>query len=148
MTLQLRPYGKKIALVCVALAGLCLLASYCYQRGQAQQAANDLLNLQHLAQRLTRLQATQPMPTSLPLAPEKIVEQSAQRHRLTLVTIKPTSDGLDVALYPMPFDPLIAWLAELQREQGIKVQTLEVTALPTPGMVRIDRLQLQRLLSR
>ncbi|WP_431223440.1 type II secretion system protein GspM [Serratia sp. L9] len=147
MTLQRQPYGKKIALAFAALVGLSLLVSYCYQRGQAQQAANDLLNLQHLAQRLARLQAFQPMPASLPLAPEKIIEQSAQRHRLARVAIAPSDGGFEVTLSPMPFDLLIAWLAELQREQGIRVQAIEVTALPASGMVRIDRLLLQRLLS-
>lgn len=144
---QLQPYGKKLALACAALLGLGLLVGYFYQQAQARQAAADLLDLQHHVQRLARLQSVQPSVASLSLPLKTVIEQSALRHQLTLISMEPEDDEINLALAPMPFDRLIAWLAELQREHTIRVQTLEVTALPAPGAIHVDALRLQRLLS-
>lgn len=147
MTVPLQPPGKKTALAFAALLGLGLLFSYCYHRAQARQAETDLLNLQHQAQRLARLQSALPALTSPSLPQKTVIEQSAQRHRLALKAVTPEEGGFSVTVSPMAFERLIAWLAELQRDQDIRVQTLEVTALPVPGSIRIDALHLQRRLS-
>lgn len=147
MTSQLQPQRKKTALAFVALLGFGLLVGYYYLQIQARQAAADLLDLQHHAQRLSRLQAAQPIPASLSLPLTTVIEQSALRHQITLVSVAPLNDEINVVLPPMPFDRLIAWLGELQREHDIRVQTLAVTALSSPGVIRVDALRLQRLLS-
>lgn len=147
MISQLLPYGTKLALAFVALLGLGLLVGYYYQQAQARQAAAENTELQHHVQRLDRLQSAQPRVKN-PLLPfTSVIEQSALRHQLTLITMKPDEDEISLALAPMSFDRLIVWLAELQREHAIRVQTLEVTALPAPGMIHIDTLRLQRLFS-
>ena len=46
----------------------------------------------------------------------------------------------------MPFNQLISWLAELQREYDIKVIKLQIFALSSPGEIRVEALRLQRLL--
>lgn len=147
MSLQLQPYGTKLALAFIALLGLGLLMGYYYQQAQARQAAAENVELQHHAQRLARLQSAQPRVKSPLLSLTTVIEQSALRHQLPLITMEPDEDEISLALAPMPFDRLIVWLAELQREQAIRVQTLEVTALPAPGTIRIDTLRLQRSFS-
>lgn len=142
---QLQPYGKKLAFA--ALLGLGLVMGYFYQQAQARQAAADLLDLQHHVQRLARLQSVQPSVASLSLPLKTVIEQSALRHQLTLISMEPEDDEINLALAPMSFERLIAWLAELQREHTIRVQTLEVTALPAPGAIQVNALRLQRLLS-
>lgn len=142
---HLRPYGTKLAFACVALLGLGLLVSFYYQQAQARQAAADLLELQHHAQRLARLQSAQPSVASLSLPLTTVIEQSALRHQFTLLSMQPEEDEISLTLAPMPFDRLIVWLAELQREHAIRVQTLEVTPLSAPGAVHIETLRLQRL---
>lgn len=142
---QLRPYGKKLTLICTALLGLGLLVGYYYQQALARQAAADLLELQHHAQRLARLQSAQPNLESFSQPLTTVIEQSALRHQLTLIAMEPEDDEINLALAPMPFDRLVSWLAELQREHAIRVQTLEVTALPAPGAIHVDTLRLQRL---
>ncbi|MGF6190052.1 type II secretion system protein GspM [Serratia sp. 2723] len=143
----LQTKGKKLTWAFVALLGLGLLVSYCYQLAQARQAAADLLELQHHAQRLARLQLAQPSVESLSLPLTTVIEQSALRHQLTLISMEPEEDEINLTLAPMPFDRLIIWLAELQREHAIRVQTLKVTALPAPGTIHVDALRLQRLFS-
>lgn len=141
---QLRPYGKKPALLCAALLGLGLLVGYYYQQTQSRQAIADLLELQHHAQRLVRLQSAQPSAASLSLPLTTVIEQSVLRHQLTLIAMEPEDDEINLTLAPMPFDRLVSWLAELQREHAIRVQALEVTALPAPGEIHVDTLRLQR----
>ncbi|HGM5491612.1 TPA: type II secretion system protein GspM [Serratia fonticola] len=144
---QFLPRGTKLAFAFIALLGFGLLVSYYYLQAQAQRAAADLLALQHHAQRLARLQSAQPNVASLSLPLTTVIEQSALRHQFTLISMDPEEDEISLALAPIPFDRLIAWLAELQREHAIRVQTLEVTALPAPGAIHVDTLRLQRLFS-
>lgn len=149
MTPLIQPNVKKIATVFSALFLLGALIFYGYHQNKAQQAQSDLLNLQQYAQRLALLQSTLPPPESRALPLTTLIEQSTMRHRLTptAITPDPEEDALSITLPPLPFSKLIAWLADLQREHDIQVQTLQVTPLPSPGVVRVDVLRLQRLFS-
>lgn len=39
---------------------------------------------------------------------------------------------------PLPFDAWLAWIANLQRELGIRVDNCRISALDQPGMVRLE----------
>jgi type II secretory pathway component PulM len=39
---------------------------------------------------------------------------------------------------PLPFDAWLAWIGNLQRELGIRIEACRVNALDQPGMVRIE----------
>lgn len=39
---------------------------------------------------------------------------------------------------PLPFDAWLAWIRNLQRELGIRVEACRVSALDEPGMVRLE----------
>lgn len=146
MILSFKAPHNRIAIAFTVLLGSALLAFYGYQLTQVQQAQQDLFNLQQSTQRLAYLQASHPQPASLSTPLNVVIAESALRYRVTLITVKQEDDEVNIALSPLPFEQLIAWLAELQREHGIQVRTLQLTALPALGMVQTDALQLQRWL--
>jgi type II secretory pathway component PulM len=39
---------------------------------------------------------------------------------------------------PLPFDAWLAWMENLQRELGIRLEACRVSALDQPGMVRLE----------
>jgi len=139
--------NQKVVLVAVLILWVSLQTVYFYQQIQARQAANTLENLQPYVQRLARLQASQPTPTSAAIPLTTLIKKSSQRHRVKLVGLTPQDGDMAVALAPMPFNQFIAWLAELQREHGIQVRSLHITAQPSSEQIHIDTLRLQRLLA-
>lgn len=137
---------KKYVLAGVMLLFLCLLVFYCHQRIQVTKAANALFELQQSAQSLMHLYSNQGSSTQ-ELSFSSLVEQVARQHQITFSAITPQERELNITLPPMQFNQLIDWLAELQREYGIKVSVLQITTLPPLGMIRVDALRLQRLFS-
>jgi type II secretory pathway component PulM len=39
---------------------------------------------------------------------------------------------------PLPFDAWLAWMENLQRELGIRLEACRISALDQPGMVRLE----------
>lgn len=144
MTLPFQLSVKKYVVGGTILFFLCLLVFYGYQRIQVKHAANTLFMLQQSTRILTYSSSNQSSP-SQKLSFSSIIEQTAKRHQITLSAITIQERELNISLPPMLFNQLVAWLAELQREYDIRVSMLQITALPSQGMIRIDVLRLQRL---
>jgi len=65
-------------------------------------------------------------------------EQTASAHGLQLSQANPEGNGkLNVTLAAVPFDGWVKWLATLQVQQAIRLDTCRVEALPQPGMVKV-----------
>ena len=81
------------------------------QVAQVERAASEIADL--------RAQPPLARPASIP-AQVAVVDAAARSRGLTL-TVQPVADGLRVS-GSAGFDPLLEWLAGLQREQGLRVQ--------------------------
>lgn len=66
------------------------------------------------------------------------VDQSTRTGTLTKAPERLQPEGereVKVWFSDVSFDSLVAWLAELQTRYGVAVQTVDIEAKPTPGMV-------------
>ena len=70
---------------------------------------------------------------------KEIVEQAASTHGLQVSQANPEGNGkLTISLAAVPFDAWIKWLATLQAQQSIRLDTCRVEALAQPGMVKVQ----------
>lgn len=82
-----------------------------------------------------------PQPAVLDAAALKTaIEESALRHRMrdaisTLDAQQP--DAVRIALPAVAFDQWLDWLRGLQQEQHIRAESVGISALPQPGMVKV-----------
>jgi general secretion pathway protein M len=70
-----------------------------------------------------------------------VVQASAARYQLSdamqrLDALEP--NGVHVAFASVPFAQWLHWVRNLQQEQHIRVESLDIAALPTAGMVKIS----------
>lgn len=100
-------------------------------RVEAQQMRVDAVTVPKLKS------TTKPAPLAGGL--REIVEQAASGHRLQLSQLDPEANGkLNIMLAAVPFDAWVKWLAILQAQQSIRLDTCRVEALPQPGMVKVQ----------
>lgn len=69
------------------------------------------------------------------------IEASALRHQLrpminTLETQEP--NGVRISCEAIPFAAWLNWMRELQQEQHILAESVSISALPQPGLVKIS----------
>lgn len=70
---------------------------------------------------------------------KETVEQAASAHGLQVAQINPEGNAkLSVTLAAVPFDGWVKWLATLQAQHAIRLDTCRVDALPQPGMVKVQ----------
>lgn len=74
----------------------------------------------------------------------QIISVTASRHRVELVRMQPRDQMVQVWVQPLAFNNLVDWLDDLKTNQGLNVLYLDIKASDTPGMVEVDRLQLER----
>ncbi|KHN54654.1 type II secretion system protein GspM [Pectobacterium fontis] len=78
---------------------------------------------------------------SLPM----LISQSTKRYGLSIVRLQPQGNQASVTLAQSDFTSLLRWLSELERQNGVKVLSLDVNAVEhSPGMVDVTRLMLER----
>jgi general secretion pathway protein M len=70
-----------------------------------------------------------------------VVETSATRYQLRdamdqLDILEP--NGVHIAFSSVPFAQWLRWIRDLQQEQHVRIDSLDVTALPSAGMVKIN----------
>lgn len=126
----------------VALSLLMLVAfGYClYQFYQMKQHEQRLVALNGQVAAITQLRARlPPVATPASLLRQRLL-QSAQKHQIPITRLSDSEQGVQVILPALPFERLTAWLAELQREQGIRVVRLAVEPEQQPGRVNVHQL--------
>ncbi|MBN3263189.1 type II secretion system protein GspM [Pectobacterium brasiliense] len=78
---------------------------------------------------------------SLPI----LISQSTKRYGLSVVRLQPQGSQASVTLGQSDFTSLLRWLSELERQNGVRVMSLDVNAVEqNPGMVDVTRLMLER----
>jgi type II secretory pathway component PulM len=78
-------------------------------------------------------------PASLAGGLKEMVEQAASAQGLQVTQASPQGNGkLGVTLAVVPFDAWVKWLATLQTQQAIRLDTCRVEALQQTGMVKVQ----------
>lgn len=68
----------------------------------------------------------------------EVTESSLRRHGLRLSNMQPTGrSDVRIRLDSVPFDNLLAWLYEMEIDEGMQVRDLTVAAGSNPGMVAV-----------
>ena len=76
---------------------------------------------------------TEPVPDDRPLA--NVITDSVAAFQLTIRRLEPEGPRVRVVLEDAPFDAVILWLDAVQRDQGLRVNEIEITRRPAPGVV-------------
>ncbi len=84
-----------------------------------------------------QLAAAGPAPSSSTNDPLIVlVNESARQTGLALSGTGPSGNGgLSVQMREVPFDTLIGWLARLQQQHGVQVQSASISRARAPGLV-------------
>jgi general secretion pathway protein M len=72
------------------------------------------------------------------------VTSSISRYGLEIERLQPQQDTIQVWLKVMPFNTLTQWLEDLEKNFGVHVIFIEVSATDVTGVVEVRRLQLGR----
>lgn len=117
-----QPLEKERARLRASLPGL---------RAEAQQMRVDAVGVPKLK--------SAAKPALLAGGLKEIVEQAASAHGLQVTQASLEGNGkLNVTLAAVSFDGWVKWLATLQAQQAIRLDTCRVDALPQPGMVKVQ----------
>jgi len=130
-------FGAVAALLLIIVATvLPLQRSVAAIQQRVERKRDDLQWLRSMAPQLTGLQVSAPPPLRESLV--VLVDRTARESGLakSLVGSQPSGDGgLNVRLEKMPFDSLIAWLAQLNERYGVRVDSATVDAANEKGTV-------------
>lgn len=130
----------------VTLSLLMLVAlSYClYQFSQVKKNADRLTALNRQMASLSLLQSRFPPDAVTASQLQERLQQSAQKNQITVTVLSENEEGVQVMLSAVPFERLMRWLAEMQREQGVRVVQLAVEH-QEQGVVKVNQLLLKPL---
>ena len=130
-------YGG-IAAIVLVLAGVILPLNGSVSSARDRVAAKQV-DLAYIQGAMPQLQAAGPAITAA--TPENLVvliDTSARESGLgkSLTSSQPTGDGgVRLRLDHAPFDGIVAWLARLSQQHGVRVESAEVEAAGEPGLV-------------
>lgn len=94
----------------------------------------DLAWMRSVAPRLAAAGPAASASTNEPLI--VLVNESARQTGLALSGTGPSGNGgLNVQMRGVPFDSLIGWLARLQQQYGVQVQSASISRSGAPGLV-------------
>lgn len=74
-----------------------------------------------------------------------IINRSAKQQSITITRIQPQSNSVQVWIDNIAFNQLLTWLEKLANNEGIHVDTIDLTKGDQPGQVRVKRLQLGKI---
>ncbi len=83
-------------------------------------------------------QTTTPTTTNEPLLTR--VEQSINNSKLTsfLTNIQQQKDAVNISFDSVPFDILMSWLQNLNRNNKVNIDSTTIKRLPTTGMTKVE----------
>ncbi|MGL5007303.1 MAG: type II secretion system protein GspM [Plesiomonas sp.] len=122
---------------------------------------------QHIAQQALRLRQNQQLLTQIHASTESIrrwqqqqsktttadnsnqslsqqVSFSASQNGLKVIRMQPQDRSLQLWIEDLPFNQLLSWLLKLRIEYGVDVVYLDLLPTEQPGMVKVERLQLEQ----
>lgn len=129
--------GAGVALILLVLAIVLPLQSrVSATEARIEKKRDDLIWLRSMTPQLSMLQTARPPALTESLV--VLIDRTAREAGIgkSLVNSQPSGDGgLNVRLEKMPFDSLIAWLAQLNERYGVRVDSATVDAANEKGTV-------------
>ncbi len=127
-----------IAAIVVMLAGVILPLNGSISQAR-QRVATKQVDLAFIQNAMPQLQAAGPaVNAATPDTIVVLIDTSAREGGLgkSLSSSQPTGDGgVRLRLDQAPFDGIVAWLARLSQQHGVRVESAEVEAAGEPGLV-------------
>ncbi len=74
----------------------------------------------------------------------QVIMTSTRRFKVELIRVQPRGEMMQVWVQPMPFSKLVDWIAYLKEKQGVDVEFIDIQRGKQPGLIEVQRLQLQR----
>ncbi|MEQ8693322.1 MAG: type II secretion system protein M [Pseudomonadales bacterium] len=104
------------------------------------QNAQQLYDWMRANESAARKSATQPA-SSRSLTP--IVTRAASAHDIAVSRLQPESNGvISVVLQQQPFNKIVAWIAQMEENNGVNVERASMDSVENPGYVNAQiRLQ-------
>jgi general secretion pathway protein M len=103
-----------------------------------QRVAIKQVDLAFIQQATPELQAAGPAVSAGGASLVVVIDSSARESGLgkSLSSSEPTGDGgLRIRMERAPFDGLVAWLARISQQHGVRVETAEIEQAGEPGLV-------------
>jgi general secretion pathway protein M len=129
--------GAVVALILLILAIVMPLQTrVSATEARVEKKRDDLVWLRSMTPQLSALQVSRPPALTESLV--VLVDRTARESGIgrSLVGSQPSGDGgLNVRLEKMPFDSLVAWLAQLNERYGVRVDSATVDAANEAGTV-------------
>ncbi|MGN7973953.1 type II secretion system protein GspM [Serratia sp. 22264] len=129
------------AAVALSLMLLAAFSYYLYQFHQVKKNTQRLEALNVQMGNVARLQSRLPPDVAPSALLQERLRQSAQENQIPVTAWEESEEGVRMTLVSIPFARLTIWLAELQREQGIRVVQLAVErSEQDQGVVKVSQL--------
>ncbi|MBL3525169.1 type II secretion system protein M [Serratia plymuthica] len=129
------------AAVALSLMLLAAFSYYLYQFHQVKKNTQRLEALNVQMGNVARLQSRLPPDAAPSALLQERLRQSAQENQIPVTAWEESEEGVRITLVSIPFARLTIWLAELQREQGIRVVQLAVErSEQDQGVVKVSQL--------
>ncbi|NRA54818.1 MAG: type II secretion system protein M [Gammaproteobacteria bacterium] len=89
------------------------------------------------ATKLVKLRADNGQAKTSSVGLDQLVNRSARQLGLTINRLQPQNNKLNVTLEQAKFNTVLQWLAVLQQQHGVKLNSVDFRSESTPGMVRV-----------
>ncbi|WP_077663208.1 MULTISPECIES: type II secretion system protein M [Salinivibrio] len=99
---------------------------------------------QQIVQLRAQSGASSRAPTSSNQPLNQVVAASAGEFSVTITRLQPGEASVQLGVEPLPFNQLLRWLDQLARLHGIQVVRLDTEMTDNAGVVKVNRLQLER----
>lgn len=70
-----------------------------------------------------------------------VVNQTAASYDLEITRMQPQGNKIQVWMEDVPFDKLLDYVSDLVQKKGLSLDSIDLTAVDTPGYVSVRRIQ-------
>ena len=72
----------------------------------------------------------------------QLVNRTALRNQISISRIQAKSNAVQIWIDDVNFNQFISWLENLNKQYGIEIQNIDISAIDHNGMIKVRRLQL------
>ncbi len=101
---------------------------------QNAQALNDWLRANENAAKQAARSSSGEVTSRRSLTP--LVTKAAAAHQITVNRLQPEANGIvSVSVQQQPFNKIVAWVSQLEENNGVTVERVSIDSVDTPGFV-------------
>jgi general secretion pathway protein M len=134
-----RSERERLLVAAALVLGLCVLFFFLVWRpiDDARTAAREEIRADEAV--IARLRVAGPQLAARGAvrtgAPATLITATAAEASLTIRRLEPSATGAVVALEDVEYDKVVRWLADLERQSGLRVSELKIDRRPPPGVI-------------